>query len=177
MLDTTNAASLRTAQFLLDLPAAFDLSAGHSVTGNQLAKQIRADLAAAVRAGLLPKGIKIAVRQNAGRYWSARCGSLTVSISTWTGAVYNDAYIEQFLDGDKVYMPAGKRYAPAFAAALDLIEKVANRHNYSNSRIEEDYFDVGYYLSVNGGAAERDAFAGLRAEADLVVAFRAAEAA
>lgn len=191
---------MSASQFLLDLPAAFRLTdrgdcetclsgrsnrnadgdatfceaCGRGVDGNMLAKQIRTDIAAAVKAGVFPKGTKVSVRQNAGRYWTP-CGSLTVSISAWPGAVYSDAYAASVMDGRRGFVASSQRYTQAFADALDLIEKIADRHNFDKSDIQRDHFDVGYYLNVHGGKAETAAIDGLEEEAALVARRRTAD--
>ncbi len=155
-------------------------SGGRAAAVTILGDQIRKDLATATKLGLFPKGTKFSVRKNAGRYYSSRAGSWTVSIAAWPGAVYCDAYIECRLDGHSTipYESApyprrpSQRYSEAFAAALDNAQKIADRHNYNRSDLMTDHFDVGYYLNVHGGKAEAAASAALKEEADAAVAYR-----
>lgn len=170
MVVMTNNATL--ADVLAAIPAALDVRAAE-VTGNVLARQIRADLATAVKMGLFPKGTKFSVKQNAGRYYSSSVGSLTVSIAAFPGAVHSERYVTETLDGtsDRCFA-SRERYSESFRAALDNAERIANRHNFNNSRIEEDYFHVGYFLSVHGGKAEAAACDGLREEAKLHAEWR-----
>jgi hypothetical protein len=47
------------------------------------------------------------------------------------------------------------QYSDALNDALHTAELIADRHNFNESRIEEDYFHVGYYLTVNANHVRR----------------------
>lgn len=180
----TNTNTVALHDVLATLEPALDVQSPKSLTGvtsNMLAVQIREDLKAATKAGLFPKGTRFSVRQNAGMYYSARCGSITVSIAAFAAAVYSDDHIACQLDGHrgtcKVHRTEGSaRYSEAFRAALDNAQRIADRHNYNRSDLMSDYFDVGYYLNVHGGKAESAASEALREEAAAHAAYRATPA-
>ena len=136
------------------LPPALDLKHYGPIS---LITQIREDLKLAVKLGLFPKGTRFSVRKNIDAGSSRTMGSITVSIATWRGAVYSDAYLEARLDGNYKGMSSQQRYSPAFLAALDFAERIANRHNHNVSY-------VGYYLNVHGGTAEAVANEALKEE-------------
>lgn len=163
---------MNATDFLATLPAPLVLrGAGAYVSDATLAKRIRNEIALAVKAGALPKGIKVSARCNPGGHHR----SLTVEVIAWEGAVFCDSYVEHLLSGSKdmwdgppVYgrRRSDARLAPALQEALALIEQIADRHNYDNSRIEVDYFDVGYYLTVKASKVESTARSGIESERD-----------
>lgn len=148
IMQTTTAPS--ATEFMAALPAALALRGRDSSSTSDVRFAIRRDLKTAQAAGLLPKGAGFSVR---GDY-----SSITVEIVAWTGVgpVLSAAYAEAVLAdalGDPVRLrefPEARsaRVSDSLISALSLIERIANRHNYDNSRSEEDYFDVGYYLHV-----------------------------
>ncbi len=148
------------AAFLASLPPALALRETASFA--DVAPRVRADLALAIKNGVIPT-LKVSVR-------SPHHGSLKVEITEWSGAVFSDRYTEALMDHANGTAPdRGLRrshLAPALLDALDRIERIAQRHNYDNSRIEVDHFDVGYYLTVTASAVEALAAQAIRAEMD-----------
>jgi hypothetical protein len=149
----------------------------------ELVTRIREDLKAATKAGLFPIGTRFLVARNRGRYYSP-CGSITVSLNAWPGAVFTAAYQEYVLDGADIdpgsgcsvvvdQLPASYRpreYAPEYTAALEIAKAIADRHNYDHGDVQGD-LRVGYYLSVVAPVVH-EAEAGLRREREEQLAAR-----
>lgn len=144
-----------------------------------LAKQMRTDMKAAIAAGVLPVGTEISVRIN-------HYASLTVEIVAFEGAILAEAYAAHLLAPTVVPWDVneagacrarnGRRaydirrdnvcLSDALNDALALVERIAERHNYNNSDLSTDYFDVGYYLTVTAGTVESAAAQGIKLESD-----------
>lgn len=169
---------MNAAEFVASLPPALTRHGAETPTGyvqgsspGEIVIRIRQEIALAVALGVLPAGTKVSVRQ-------PHYKSIIVSVTAWSGAVLCDAYVETLMDETVAWRPERRerdefgmvsgddRYTAALNSALSLIEKIADRHNYNNSDYMTDYFDVGYYLSVDArpvaGLAER----AIREEAD-----------
>jgi len=137
-------------KFLASLPAALTRRGPNRANDVTLAKTMRAELALAVTAGIFPAGTTFSVRIN-------HYASLTVEIKTWTGPVFSAEY-ETHLADPIVPDPTAERFRPRetdgyhsleLYAAMRTAESICERHNYDNSDIMTDYFDVGYYLTVS----------------------------
>lgn len=160
-----NAGCEDLAEFLATLPPSMDCHGGYDDT--KLTALIRSDLALAVKRGVLPAGTKVSVRKV---YYT----SIHVDIVAWSGAVFTDAYVSHHMDPatrDKDFADGrptlrDSRLVGALQNALDTIRKIANRHNYDNSRSEVDYFDYGYSLSVTANTVISTATAGLTLESN-----------
>ncbi len=137
--------------FMASLPPALTRRGPHSVETPVIAKAIRADLAAAIAAGLLPSECKFSI--------TTSHNSINVKLTAWIGAVFSPDYTEHLMAPDDPRSPWGaqqdrgnwrsERLAEPLDRALGIIEKIADRHNYNNSDTQSDYFDVGYYLDVS----------------------------
>jgi len=96
-----------------------------------IAKAIRADLREAQRDGRIPADVTISVRSR--DYAGGR--SVDVTLSGW--------------DTDRVRVldpaPGQPWLTPQAAAALDAAKAVHAAHNYDNSDVSSDYFDVDFY--------------------------------
>lgn len=164
--------TMTATEFLASLPAPFDTHGGYDDT--LLTKLIRDELAAAVRAGVLPAGTKVSVRKN-------HYQSFTVEIVEWHAPVFCDNYVAHVLDPKGTAWNAheardemrragrrtgDERYTAQLQEALALIETIADRHNYNNSDLQVDHFDVGYYLTVRASAIATSAERGLQTESD-----------
>lgn len=167
----------RVAAFRASLPPPMDCHGGYDDT--KLTKLIRDEIALAIKTGLLPTGTKVSVRKNHYR-------SITVDIVEWTGAVFCDAYTAHLLDEKGTPWDPGhwdyrdalvetngwtygrKEYVRALNEAWFAIERIADRHNYNNSDLQTDYFDVGYYLNVSPNTVHGNARTGIATESDPV---------
>lgn len=163
--------TMTATEFLATLAAPINTRA--SFEESALTKTMRDEIAAAVRVGALPAGTKVSVRKN-------HYHSFTVEIVEWRGAVFCDAYVASVLDPATKFdavearnqmhrdglRRGDERYTTKLCAALELIEAIVDRHNYNDSRIEEDYFNVGYYLTVTARTVAANAEQGLKAESD-----------
>jgi hypothetical protein len=155
---------MTAAEFLASLPAPLARRGADYANDVTLAKRIRAELAQAVKAGVIKAGTEFSVRIN-------HHSSLTVEIVNWADAVWHPAFelllqLEMVGQGStrdfcrRNERPYGVRnwdaqYSDALNEALHVAELIADRHNFNESRIEEDYFHVGYYLTVNANHVRR----------------------
>lgn len=121
-----------------------------SMTAQEIAAAIRADLEAAVKAGTLPKAAYF-VRQT----WSGHTPSIRVNVKGWAGTVLSPEFVD-FVARHNEYPRHLERYTAEANALLAAAEKIASVYNFNESRSEEDYFHVGYYLDVE---FDRDAVA------------------
>jgi hypothetical protein len=108
-----------------------------------IAKKVRADIRAAIKAGTLPKGTKTSVR-----------------ISRYTGGQRLNVYIKH-LGGERVINPAWvkwhdenptgtysdgpPRYTATATAAADTIKAIIREYNFDHSQIEVDYFHNNFF--------------------------------
>lgn len=158
-----NGGNMTPAKFLASLPPAHTRRGPSSVGTGVIAKTIKAEVAQAAAAGALPHGTKVSA--------STDHNSINVRVTAWEGAVFSDKYIEHLMDPtgtawdrdeQESYRRGGNyeesgfdpRLTSSLNRALQTIEKIANRHNYNNSDIQSDYFDVGYYLNVSARPVE-----------------------
>ena len=175
----------KLAEFMASLPEPFNCKGGYQDT--LLTKLIRSEIALAVERDVLPAGTKVSVRKDHYR-------SFIVDIVEWSGAVFTSAYTDHLMDpatrekafegptewltdDDERISRTHETLAKPLRHALVTVEQIANRHNYNNSRIEHDHFDVGYYLSVSASTVEGTARQGIQTESDPAYAKLLADAA
>ena len=112
-----------------------------SRTTADCAKLIRADLKAAVKAGELPKGLKLSVRTTSVR-------AIRIEVKAAPFVFLNPEYVREATLNPHVFQAARLRYSDETIALLARIERIANGYNMDRSEIESDYFHVHYYLTV-----------------------------
>lgn len=163
----------------LGIPLSRHYTPGPYADDVTLAKRMRAELAQAVKVGLLPVDTRHSVRIN-------HHASLTVEIIAWSGPVFTPEHTEELMD-PTVKREARPRWAyrgddrlvDALNEAARITNDIASRHNYDRSDSMTDHFDVGYYLTVHARTVVAAAEAGIRLEsepgfADLMGEARAA---
>lgn len=124
---------------------------------------IRADIKNAVARGLLPKGLKVSVRQETGSMYYAINVKITAIPDGWK--VYNREYLR--FTGNLQHPPKypenwgcagesaplhhikGGVYSPELQACLDTLKEIYNSYQRDNSDSMSDYFDVRYYGDVS----------------------------
>lgn len=155
------------AEFLASLPPPIP-SEGPYVPLSTIVKTVRSELKQAIEAGALPAGTKVSVRTDH--------NSIYVAISGWAGNPFSREYTEHLMDPSGTPWEPGTRgyglhedpsYTPELNAALQLIEKIAGRHNW---REHDPYADYGgrsrYYLTVDARGVEGAARTGIEMEAN-----------
>lgn len=96
----------------------------------EIAKDVRADIKAAQKSGLVPADIKVSVRSD--------YNSINVSLSGWTS--------EQVWEyGTDSYGYEGWHRTDAAQAVLATVEEIREAYNRDASDYHTDYFDVLYY--------------------------------
>lgn len=125
-----------------------------------IAKLVRADIKAAIKAGKLPRGTKTSVRTS--RFSGGE--SLTVVIKSVPGArVLSRRRMQLELDDphrsyhlEPLYSKEGKRI-------LGVVENIVKAYNRDDSDIDTDYWSVHFYEDVKFSyeivSREREAFA------------------
>lgn len=165
--------AMTKAEFLASLPPPLDLTGGRSKLLDEVPKRIRAECKFAIDAGLLPAGTEISVVKD-------HYASFRTKITKWPLAVFNDQYIEHYLDPatrEKTFRGSGDgergrrtqyddRLTRELNEALLLVDQLAERHNYNHSDAMVDHFDVGYYMSVSADPVIAAATTGLELESD-----------
>ena len=158
---------MTSAEFLASLPAALVMRTsvdGRYIGPADVVPVIRTELKAAIAAGVLSAGCKTSVRRDSYK-------SIQVEIIAWSGAVFCDEHECDLRHEAATGVSSARSWRNReqlhadLAAALLLIERIADRHNYNNSDIMTDYFDVGYYLNVSASAVEMLARRGIELEA------------
>jgi hypothetical protein len=155
-------------EFIASLPAALVIGTqadGRYVSPADVVPAIRADLKAAIAAGVLPAGCKTSVRRDSYK-------SIQVEIVAWSGAVFCNEHecdlrheMATGVSSSRSWRNHEQLHAD-LAAAIALIDRIADRHNYDHSDSMVDHFDVGYYLNVTAGAVEVLARRGIQLEAN-----------
>jgi len=102
----------------------------------EIAKRIRADIKAAIKAGTIP-AIKTAVRTK--RYSGGQ--SINIDIKSWDGPVKDEAAIVESWQC--------KPYTPALKATRTVLEDIMNAYNMDRSDSQSDYFHCHFYGHVN----------------------------
>lgn len=152
-------------KFMSELPAPLTRRGPEMVTDAVLAKRVRQELAAATKAGVFPTDIEFSVRVEA----RSTSGSLRVDIVRWSGAVLSAAYERHVMDSvrdSSCRWNSGERHSDALALALQHAERIADRHNFDESRSEVDHFHVGYYLNVDADVVVSASVRGIRLDLD-----------
>jgi hypothetical protein len=103
--------------------------------GVEIAKLVRADIKAAVKAGTLPKG-KYSVKSD--------FKSIDVKVSDLNITVYSEAALTS---PGRVYVY--ELYSERMAAALKTLREIHGAYNYDGSDLASDYFNVRYYGDVS----------------------------
>ena len=182
--------SMSVSEFLASLPAPLSRRGADYANDVVLAKRIRAELAQAVKVGAIQAGTEFSVRIN-------HHASLTVEIVRWQGAVFHPTFEGLLMsemagtgstasfDPPRCERPVGRgtwhaELSDALNDALHAADVIANRHNYDNSDLQTDHFDVGYYLTVNASHVRRVAQHGIALDFDpafKALYYKAADAA
>lgn len=121
-----------------------------SLTRTQIAALVRSDVKAAIKAGVLPAGLKVSVRCNG--------SAITASITAFPAAVLNPARV--YADAIGVWEQRTRLlYTAPVRQAVDAIEALLNAYLRDASDIQTDYFNCNFYGSVDvrtDNTAERE---------------------
>jgi hypothetical protein len=168
--------TMTAAEFLASLPAPLSRRGADYASDVVLAKRIRAELAQAVKVGAIAAHTEFSVRIN-------HHSSLTVEIVRWGSAAVFHPRFESLLMAEacgsgstsdfdrRSERPYGAlswhaELSDELNTAVHTAELIADRHNFNESRIEVDYFHVGYYLTVNANHVRKVAQHGIALEMD-----------
>lgn len=176
-------------EFLGSLPDPTNCKGATDYTA--LGKRIRAELKLAVERGVFPPGTAFSVRKDDYKSFTVDITEWVGAVFTdhytaWRmdqeidtaknahGYLQNryeaPARCDDLADGSDGYGYRRSRYDDRCTDTLNLairaMERICDRHNYNRSRIEEDYFDVGYYLHVGAGTVISAAEQGIAMEAN-----------
>ena len=129
-----------------------------------IAKLVRVDVKAAMKQGVLPKGIKVSVRCSG--------SSIRATITAYPGPVLNPAWV--FANSASVFEPRCRALhtAPVMAACA-VLESILRDYLRDASDIQTDYFNCNFYSSVSvdtDNNVERDSLLESPELADLKVA-------
>ncbi len=110
----------------------------------ELAKLIRLDIKAAIKAGELPKGTYgVTCESYAGG------GSINVKIKSFeVTSLYNPEHLALEVSDPHYRYPHIERYSPEAKKAIDTLTAIHSAYNYDGSDVQSDYFDVRYYGHV-----------------------------
>lgn len=105
-----------------------------TMTIKEIARAVRADLAAASKAGVLPAGVRVSVR--------ADSGALRVRVTKTPFQILSCEYLEGAVSGGV------GRYTQLANAVLETVTALVQAYNYDNSDTMTDYFNVRFYDGV-----------------------------
>lgn len=109
-----------------------------------IAKMLRKDIKAAVKAGKFPKGMKTSVRIS--RYSGGCSIDVTVKALPESFPLLNPEWVRFMRDNPNKPMPYGLAIFTDEAGALkESLESMMNTYNRDNSDTMTDYFDVRFY--------------------------------
>lgn len=120
-----------------------------SMSTTDVAKSFRADVKAAIKAGDLPKGLKLSIRT---KYYSGG-SSISVDIVAFPGRVLNAERIKWDAEnphGTYYNCPESVRelHNGAVCATLAKLEAMLDAYNFDGSDSQVDYFHVRFYAHV-----------------------------
>lgn len=114
-----------------------------------IAALVRKDIAAAIKSGAIPKGVKVSVRYESFSGGSALRVNVTALPEGWR--VFNPERLRFEKEQPHEIPPRNMaRFTPETSALLSQISDLAMAYNRNNSDSMTDYFDVNYY----GGDAD-----------------------
>lgn len=117
----------------------------------EIAKLVRADIAAAIKAGKLP-ALKVSVRLE--RYSMGRSLHVTVTGVPAGFRVANEANVKWSAENPHLsasfHAPeeARSRYNEVATRALDTLNSIVAAYNWNRSDTQSDHFDVNFYAHV-----------------------------
>jgi hypothetical protein len=119
----------------------------------EIAKDVRRDIAAAVKGGTLPAGVRTSVRIS--RYSMGQ--SLNIDITAAPGLpIFSRDYLRD--ERDEPHRASyGPWESPEAIAAREAIESIGNAYNESRSDLQNDYHCETFFLHVQFDGALRDA--------------------
>lgn len=111
----------------------------------EIAKRVRKDIKDTVKAGDLPKGIKVSVRID--RFSMGR--SIDATIKTLGGEqIHTDEFLRWVAENGYTHdMP--ERYTEVARVAKEAIEQIVAAYNFDNSDSQTDYFHVNFWGHVD----------------------------
>lgn len=116
----------------------------------EIAKLVRADVAAAVKAGVLPKGLKCSVRIE--RYSMGQ--SLHLTVKAAPGLVFVSTKRVRFdVETRGHEFTPMSRYSVDGQRVLDTLKAIVAAYNRDRSDIMVDYFDVNFYEHIGFASA------------------------
>jgi hypothetical protein len=178
--------TMTATEFLASLPAPLNLRGVDRVTVADVRKTLRGEIKLAIAAGVIPAGAEFSVR---GDY-----NHITVEVTAWRTMPLTNDYINAVMDdacgrpaqldeirNDRNWYGRGRRTDVVGAIGelnetLALLETMVQRHNFDESRIEVDYFNVGYYHDVTASGLLARAERGIREELSPALAAKRAAA-
>lgn len=110
-----------------------------------VAKLVRADIAAAIKAGELPAGIKCSVSIQ--RYAGGQ--SLSIGVKAFPHLVVPPELTAYYAAGDFSRGYEGRRLTGVAEAARAKLEAIRQAYNYDRSDVMVDYHDVRFYGDVS----------------------------
>ena len=123
-----------------------------------IAKRMRADVKAAIKAGTLPKGIKVSVKIERASMMQA----IAMRITDFPTPVYREAYAVAVDFGADYWSEAAEkqreigRYTPAVSSALEGLTRIHNAYNFKNIDSMSNYSNVNYSGGVDVSLALED---------------------
>lgn len=108
----------------------------------EVAVELRRDIAAAIKSGALPAGLRTSVRIE--RFAGGCSCDIRVTAVPAGFVVMSTKRVRQDIDSPHDFSPL-PRYTPAAAALLATLERFLAAYNRDRSEIAVDYFDVSFY--------------------------------
>lgn len=108
----------------------------------EVAKLIREDIKAAVKAGALPVGLKVSVRSES--FSGGRAIRMSVTRLPWGFVLLNRARLAAEIE-NPLQDSREPRFSPEALALTEKLDAIAWAYNYDGSDTQSDYFHVRFY--------------------------------
>lgn len=112
--------------------------------GVEIARRIRMDIKAGIKAGKLPKGLKASVRTRKSSLHEA----IDVVIKAAPGVTVSNPERVAFQAANPMSRCELPRHTDAARALLATVEAIVGAYNFDGSDLQSDYHNVNFYGSV-----------------------------
>jgi len=110
-----------------------------------IAKRIRTDIRAAVRAGDLPAELRVSVRTDRSTYHE----SIRMEVTAYDGPICNRVWFARKMTGEHLLLNDCNRHGVEADALLAKLTAIGDAYNYDKSEPETDYWNTRFFQTVD----------------------------